>query len=219
MTTVAKSGTPHVRIASTASSRADSITTFGRHTGFASLAGQAHKLENANVNTSSPRGGSSDGVNSNARSGSSLSSKPSFARKKKASASAEGGESESQWGANFWVTLVEPQVCRYILIFWFDTPLNGRSPHVLLIDPNSILCLSCYGRSQLGPASRQLRVRNVSSFRTISLFFNFLLLVFLLVLRENGGNFLTTVGAVYPITTTPRRTKQYGIDPMLLLFL
>lgn len=121
MATVAKSGSPHVRIASTASSRADSVTTFGRHTGFASLAEQAHRLENANVNNSNgtptkngTNGGSGSGSNAK---GDSVSSKQSFARKKKSSASTEGGEGESRWGANFWVTLVEPQVRRCIFCF------------------------------------------------------------------------------------------------------
>ena len=115
MTTIAKSGTPHVRIASTASSRADSITTFGRHTGFASLTEQAHKLENANssnkdasqrVNEGSS-GGRTEGLQSR---------KQSIPRKNKTSTSAASVEGESRWGANFWVTLVEPQV-RFRLLF------------------------------------------------------------------------------------------------------
>lgn len=54
---------------------------------------------------------------------------------------------ETGWGSNFWVTLVDPQVCSIALEKSVSLKIGSIS------ESDCIFCMSCYGRSQLGTPS------------------------------------------------------------------
>lgn len=70
-------------------------------------------------------------------------------------------EVDSAWGANFWVTLIEPQVRALSILL---LPMDHRNSN--LTEPDTVLRVPCDRAGQLGPARRELRVR-LSSFISI----------------------------------------------------
>lgn len=60
---------------------------------------------------------------------------------------------DAKWGSNFWVTLVDPQVCRV------KTNLAVSRTDGCMSDANIVFCLPCHRASKLGSASGPLRVR------------------------------------------------------------
>lgn len=73
-------------------------------------------------------------------------------------------EIDSAWGANFWVTLIEPQV-RFAgrLVMTDRRELMGELGR--RTESGAVLCMSGDGSSELGPSRREFRVRPYPLFR------------------------------------------------------
>lgn len=142
--TMVESALEHSADNSPARSRPESTATFGlngNHADTASVSGAGSEAGNARHS-----------VPDLSVNGSSL---PQAVPRPPKSSTPSVGEGENMWGANFWVTLVEPQVCRMKIPF----RLGGTNFvwHTLLV-PNPLLCVSRYRTSELGPASGTFRV-------------------------------------------------------------
>ena len=72
---------------------------------------------------------------------------PSAARPRPSKTSTAPSEVETGWGANFWVTLMEPQVCA---LFFFSLYSQSCAESLMLYfsskDRGAILCMPRYGR-------------------------------------------------------------------------
>ena len=72
----------------------------------------------------------------------------------KSSSSSLNTASTDEWGSNFWVTLVDPQVSAFSGLEW---GISIRSS-ITWLDSDPILCVSCDWPSKLGPSYWQLPV-------------------------------------------------------------
>lgn len=70
---------------------------------------------------------------------------------------------KATWGANFWVTLVDPQVCSILSCSGVEERLR------VFKDQRHVLCMSCNGPSQLGPAGGDICVSVMSEFEIFDL--------------------------------------------------
>lgn len=106
---------------------------------------------------------------------------------------------EATWGSNFWVTLVDPQVC---IQSWCLEEILTEG-----VDANIILCLSINRGSKLGTPRWSLRV--MSPFLR-----EFLKLIlgtgYRQVLKASGGSLATSPVVAYPIIIRLRRGILFG---------
>lgn len=110
-----------------------------------------------------------------------LNGKPASIRASTMSASPSSQPGDDGWGSNFWVTLVDPQVCHCTLISLFRLVVLrvfflGRSvgrlvplSHPPSVDSSIILRVSFDRRSKLGPSGWKLPVCDMIC-RCVSLF-------------------------------------------------
>ena len=118
-------------------------------------------------------------------------------------AEGEGGD----WGSQFWVTLVDPQVRLLVqLNIW-----NCGQTIIFFLDRSFVLCLSSYRSSLLGSASWQFRVRTTVYLSLLP--FNVgLCIAFLRTTQASGGSSPTNLVVGYPTTTTLKPEKRFGRD-------
>lgn len=111
---------------------------------------------------------------------------------------------DATWGANFWVTLVDPQVSTR----FFN---NREMPFDLtkIKDTNLIFRVSSDWTSQLGPSCGDIRVM---SYCYVAFHRPNVITDCHPVLKENGGSSAMSRGGVCRITIRLRRERQYGRD-------
>lgn len=112
---------------------------------------------------------------------------------------------EAAWGSNFWVTLVDPQVCTQLSLM--DTAMLKLDA---MLDTNILLCLSGDRTSELGPSCRTFCVMLRASRLLLELTLD---TDYHRALKENGGSLVTNRAVAYHTTTRPRLEALSGSAP------